>query len=336
MPAVDRAEIGYVLPLRWSDDAHLDDLTAYLTWLSARAHVVVVDGSPAPLFERHALAWAGLVEHCAPDPPRPTANGKVGGVLTGMMRTSAARVVIADDDVRYDDVTLRRVVELLDVAQLVGPQNVFSTMPWHARWDTARSLLNRALGADYPGTFAVDGHLLRAIGGYDGDVLFENLELMRTVEAHGGRVLRPLDIYVTRSPPTARHFWSQRVRQAYDDLAQPGRLAAELLVAPGLAVAIARRRGDAVVIAAVASVVLAAAGRCRAGGTSHFPASAALFAPLWLVERGVCVWAAVACWLRGGVPYAGARLRTAANSPRELRSRVVLSRARGLRQTPGT
>ena len=37
--------------------------------------------------------------------------------------------------------------------------------------------------------------------------------------------LTPLDLYVARAPPSAAHFRSQRVRQAYDDFAIPARMA---------------------------------------------------------------------------------------------------------------
>jgi hypothetical protein len=45
--------ISYVLPLRWQRDNGLEELTAYREWLAARAQVIVVDGSPPRLFERH-------------------------------------------------------------------------------------------------------------------------------------------------------------------------------------------------------------------------------------------------------------------------------------------
>ena len=63
--------------------------------------------------------------------------------------------MIADDDVRYEPAALRRAAELLDEHDLVRPQNFFEPLPWHARWDTARTLLNRGFGRDYPGTLAV-------------------------------------------------------------------------------------------------------------------------------------------------------------------------------------
>ena len=164
--------------------------------------------------------------------------GKVSGVRTGVRLASHEKVVIADDDVRYDPAALRRVAQLLESHDLVRPQNYFSRLPWHARWDTARTLLNRCLGRDYPGTLAVRRSRLLAMGLYDGDVLFENLELIRTVRAHGGSTVAPLDLYVARVPPSAAHFWGQRTRQAYDDFALP---AADGAVAGGRAAAGAGR-----------------------------------------------------------------------------------------------
>src|SRR5689334_24505275 len=57
-----------------------------------------------------------------------------------------------------------------------------------------------------------------------------------------GVVTSPLDLYVARRPPTAEHFLSQRVRQAYDDFAIPPRMAAWLGVLPALGLALARGR----------------------------------------------------------------------------------------------
>ncbi|WP_449063095.1 glycosyltransferase [Planomonospora algeriensis] len=309
--------LDYVLPLRWEEDSGLDELTAYLRGLARQARIIVVDGSPGDLFDRHARHWRGFTVHLRPDGDLGFTNGKVSGVVTGLRRATAEHVVIADDDVRYDAAGLARVRALLEEADLVRPQNHFDPLPWHARWDAARTLLNRALGADYPGTFGVRRSAFVRMGGYDGDVLFENLELIRTVRAAGGREARPLDLHVRRLPPEAERFWSQRVRQAYDDLAQPARMVFFLAVLPGLAAALLRRRHRAVLAGAGLAVVLAEAGRRRAGGRRVFPFSASLFAPAWILERAVCSWLALAARLtRGGVPYAGRRLRVAAHSVR--------------------
>ncbi len=318
----------YLLPLRWTDDRELDELTDYLRRLPRWAEVIVVDGSSPPLFRRHRAAWSGMARHLRPDPALETPMGKVGGVLTGVREASNEAVVIADDDVRYDERSLVRAVQLLSLAECVRPQNYFEPVPWHALWDTARTLINRSFWADFPGTLAVRRSALLAAGGYHGDVIFENLELMRTIRASGGTVLSPLDLYVARRPPSARHFLSQRVRQAYDDLAIPLRMAAWLAVVPGLLLAASRRSWRPAALTAAVLIGLAEVGRRRASGRRVFPARASLFAPLWLLERGVCAWLAlrrrVAC---GGIPYAGGIVPRAASSTRRLRRRFDRERA---------
>lgn len=316
----ERLAAEYVLPLRWTDDTGLEDLTAYLRRLAAWVDVTVVDGSDRERFAAHADAWGGLVRHI-PVAVRNGANGKVRGVLTGVSVARHEAIVLADDDVRYDRPALAAVVGALSDAHLVKPQNHFRPLPWHARWDTARTLLNRAFGSDYPGTYAVRRSILERTGGYDADVLFENLEMERTVAAAGGLVAVRDDVFVVRRPPSARHFLSQRVRQAYDSLAQPKRLAVELAILP--AVLLARRRPLLLGAGAAALVVAAEMGRRMRGGSAVFPASSALWAPLWTMERGVAVWLAMLRRLRGGVRYAGRRLPRAATPMRSLRARFA-------------
>jgi hypothetical protein len=317
--------VEYVLPLKWSaeqSERELPELAGYLRDLARLVDVTVVDGSDADLVARHVDAFGPAVRVLPPQ-PWPGANGKVRGVVTGVRAARHELVVVADDDVRYAPAALARVATLLADADLVRPQNVFEPAPWHARWDTGRTLLNRALRHDHPGTFGLRRGTFLAMGGYDGDVLFENLELSRTVAAVRGREVHAPDLFVVRRPPSARHFAGQRVRQAYDSLATPGRLAAELSVLPVLAVAAGRGRlGRAALVLAVGTVGLAEAGRRRAGGRTVFGRTAALWAPLWVAERSVCSWLAVGRRLGGGVPYAGGRLRTAAHSPRQLRRMV--------------
>ena len=320
----ERLDLAYLVPVRWADGKQRDGLTAYLAEIAPLcAETIVVDGSPPHVFAANAAAWGDLVTHVPPDPGENWLMGKVSGVRTGIRAASRERLVIADDDVRYDFEALRRVASMLDDHDLVRPQNHFSALPWHARWDTARTLLNRSLGRDYPGTLAVRRSRLLATGLYDGDVLFENLELIRTVRADGGSTASPLDLYVAREPPSAAHFWGQRTRQAYDEFALPLRMALWLAIVPLLALAAAKRRRSPPLAAAALTVLAAERGRRRAGGAAVFPASSSLLAPLWVLERAVCAWLAVLQRLRfGGVRYGDSVIRTAAHSERELKRRL--------------
>jgi hypothetical protein len=313
---------SYVLPIKSAVSQADGELSTYIRWLASRGETIVVDGSPPAVFAGHEAAWGDVARHVPPDPERITPMGKVGGVLTGVWLASNERIIIGDDDVRYDDGALRRVVRALDSADVVRPQNYFHPLPWHARWDTGRTLLNRITGGDWPGTLGVRRSMLLRTGGYDGAAMFENLELVRTVVAAGGREVVLLDVLVARRPSTARQFWSQRVRQAYDELARPARLIAQLSVLPVsfLIWSLAGWRG--LVVAAALAAGLAELGRRRAGGTRVFPVTSSLLAPVWIAERAVCSWLAVgARVLLGGIPYRGTRLRHAATPMRVLRSR---------------
>lgn len=324
MPSHAGNAVTYVLPIRSPAGHAHGELTAYLHWLAPRAEVIVVDGSSPEVFSRHAAAWGESVRHVPPAPDLVTPMGKVGGVLTGLRLATHERVIIADDDVRYDEGALDRMINAFNEADVVRPQNYFVPLPWHACWDTGRMLLNRLHGGDWPGTLRVRRSLLLAAGGYDGRAMFENLELVRTVLAAGGTEAVPLDLFVARRPSTARHFWSQRVRQAYDELARPARLTWQLSILPLAMIGAATVGWTALAGGAVIVMAAAEVGRRRAGGTSVFPVTASLLAPAWIAERAVCSWLAVSVRvLLGGVPYRGTILRHAATPSRELRARLA-------------
>ena len=213
--------VSYILPLR-ARSIPGEEFTTYVNTLGAVTEMIVVDGSEEGIFEELDRRLGPEVRHVRPDPAMGTMrNGKVHGVLTGLRLASHENVVLADDDVRYSVELLSELVAELKFADVVRPQNFFAPLPWHARIDTARTLINRATGGDWPGTLAVRRSTLARSGGYDGNVLFENLELVRTVQAAGGREVSRPDLFVRRLPPPAPHFWRQRIRQAYDEFARP-------------------------------------------------------------------------------------------------------------------
>jgi hypothetical protein len=310
--------ISYVLPLKAGAPAtELDD---HLRSLAGVVELVVVDGSPDAVFAANAQRWASLdLIHIPVDTDLVTPMGKVGGVLTGVHRASHQVVVIADDDVRWTVPQLRDAARRMeDGVAVLRPQNHFDPLPWHARWDTGRILLARATGGDWPGTLVIDRDALVEAGGYDGRALFENLELVRTLQAAGGRSVLALDLLVTRLPPTARHFWSQRVRQAYDEWARPGRFAVELTVLPLVVLG----RGRALAGLTALAIAVAELGRRRGGGRAVFAPTAALWAPVWVAERAVTSWIALGSRLLGGARYGSGRLPRAANRPATLRRSV--------------
>jgi hypothetical protein len=322
--------LSYVLPLR--SPTPKPGLTGYLEWLATVVDdVIVVDGSAPEVFGVHDSWWSATVRHVPVPEDRRTVMGKVGGVVTGLDLALHDRVVVADDDVRYDEQTLLRMERLLDHADVVRPQNVFTDWPWHAWWDTGRTLLARVTGGDWPGTLGVRRTPLLRAGGYAGDVMFENLELVRTVQAGGGREHVAFDVYVPRHPPSVQHFWSQRIRQAYDELARPLRMIGFLAIVPSLLVG--GRRAAFVLIGA--SLAAAECGRQRAGGADVFPPVTTLAAPVWLAERAVTSWIALGTRvLNGGVRYGDVLVPRASTSRRALRRRACEQMPRGSGNSP--
>ena len=63
-----RRAVEYVLPLRWTDDGGLDELSDYLEALATWVDVTVVDGSPREVFDRHAERWSAIVRRVRPEP----------------------------------------------------------------------------------------------------------------------------------------------------------------------------------------------------------------------------------------------------------------------------
>lgn len=190
-----RIDVTVVIPLKWSGTGEayrVEEMARYLDGLRhAVAEVVVVDGSAPSVRSEHERAWKAFARILEPDDSVVGAksergeevglNRKVVGALTGIHSARTEYVVLADDDVRHTPGSIQRLVETLQDADLVRPVNVFDSWPWHARWDGARTLLNLVLASDWPGTFALRRSTVLELGGWSADVLFENLELWRTV-----------------------------------------------------------------------------------------------------------------------------------------------------------
>ena len=311
----------YILPLKVTDRATLRELADYVNALPV-SQAIVADGSDDAAFSELSQYLRHDVQHLRTDPDITGGNGKVRNVLTALRRAEHENIVIADDDVRYGPAELQAVIEALQSSDVVRPQNYFAPLPWHALLDTGRIVINRALDGDWPGTLAFRRSALPC--GYNADVLFENYELVRTIRARGGREVVARNIYVRRRPPTTEHFFSQRVRQAYDEFARPVRLGIALTILPALSISLAARIWAVPIALTAAALALATIGFLRNSGSRYFPAIAIAASPLWVLERAVCAWFALYARLRyGGVRYAGGILRDAASPAKELRRWAV-------------
>jgi hypothetical protein len=288
---------------------------------SAGCEVIVVDGSPPPAFERHAMSWTDSCRHVSVDPRWGYLNGKVNGVLTGVSVALCEHIILADDDIVYSPADVGRMCALLDQHDMIVPQNYFRPLPWWASVETGRILLNRALrpAGDYPGTFGVRKSAFEQVGPYDGDLLFENEEMRRHFVRHGMRVHYARDFLIARRPPTFAKWREQRVRQAYEDLDARVKTAAFAALLPVGAVIATFGAVAVLAYAAVVSVVvvlLAVLGR-RDGARRVVPMRACLLAPLWMLERSISVHRALWRRVRGGCEYGGRRILRRVGEPVE-------------------
>ena len=320
MSARDGAEFRctYLLPIRRvsADAAEAEVFARYFRRLTrSGCEVVVVDGSPPEVFGAHARAWEGVCRHVPVDPRYKYLNGKVNGVHTGVDRASCEYVVLADDDIRYTSDDIEGACKLLEFHEMVRPQNYLAPLPWWARTESARMLVNRGVlrAGDYPGTCAFRRSTFRRVGHYDGDVLFDNEEIVRHFALSGADVLCATDFFVLKRPPTFHKWLEQRPRQAYEDFVMRAKTLLFASLVPA-ALALGLFAGGAALLAfcafvSLASVLVALRGLWRDRADRYFPARAVLYAPLWVLERSLSVYWAFYWRVRyGGYPFGSALL----------------------------
>lgn len=309
---------SYLLPIRRAAllPGEAAEFAAYLQKLrAAGCEVLVVDGSPPEVFAEHGKIWRGACRHLRVDPRFHYLNGKVNGVHTGVAAAGCERIILADDDIRCTAADIERFCALLDRAEMVRPQNFLRPLPWWARMEAARMLINRAVlrAGDYPGVCAFQRSAMLRVGHYDGDVLFDNEEIVRHFARCGASIFFARDFFIEKRAPRLRKWLEQRPRQAYEDfgLRVKTLVFAVLLPVAFVTQALLGKKGALLLSAAVSggAALLAWRGRSRDGARRFFPASVCLFAPLWIFERALSTWWAFG-WrvLRGGYPFGAALL----------------------------
>jgi hypothetical protein len=139
-------QVSYILPLRARRPVS-DEFLAYVAAVASFdciAEVIVVDRSDRGVFDDFDTRRSRDVRHVKVDAElEGLANGKVAGVLTGVRLASQEYLILADEDVRYEERSVLEVRRLLEQADIVAPQNYFNPLPWHAWLDSARTLVNR-------------------------------------------------------------------------------------------------------------------------------------------------------------------------------------------------
>lgn len=307
----------YLCPIRLpaADEGRAKAFDQYWEFLQKQGcEVLVIDGSPPDIFNLHARKWRHC-RHLKVDGRFTFLNGKVNGIMTGIKEATHEAVILADDDIHFIAADIRRMVEELKNVDVVRPQNYFQPLPWWSCIDTARILINRAVlpTGDYPGTFGLRKSVFEAAGAFDGDVLFDNEELVKHLAHAGARIKYASDFFILRRPPTLEKWLEQRPRQAYEDFVMKKKTALFLSLLPLhlLMGARGKRKALRASLLLISSVGIGLALWGRKGKASrYFPARMVFYAPLWVLERAVSIYAALYWRFRkGGYPFGDVLIR---------------------------
>lgn len=295
--------------VRFNRDEAIDFHKYFMTLARAGCEVLVVDGSPAEVFAAHAEEWENVCRHETVDPQYKYLNGKVNGIHTGVALAAHDSIILADDDIRYAAEDVSRMAELLENYDMVRPQNYFSPLPFWARTEAARMLINRAFirEGDYSGTLGVTKKAMLRVGHYDGDVLFDNEEIVRHFQLKGANICYARDFFLLKLPPTFEKWIEQRPRQAYEDFVMRAKTLFFAVVPILLALAFLKSGWLlTLVFAGLISVgaIISAARGLNDGAAKFIPPRVIFYAPLWIAERCVSTYWAFYWYLRhGGYPF---------------------------------
>ena len=302
----------YLLTIRRAafDAAEADDFKTYFDALTdAGAEVLVIDGSPPEVFARNADAWRDLCRHESVDSQHKYSNGKVNGIHTGVALAEHNRIILADDDIRYTAENVRRMADLLGEFDMVRPQNYFRPTPFWARMESARMLINRAFigEGDYSGTLGVTREAMNRVGHYDGDVLFDNEEIVRHFRFKGAKINYARDFFIQKLPATFEKWIEQRPRQAYEDFVMHAKTVFFLALPLDFILTWFIAGGAwalAYVLLIVFGSIFTAARGLSDGALRYYSPLTIFYAPLWIVERSFSTyWAFYWYFTRGGYPF---------------------------------
>lgn len=277
----------------------LRELARYLSTVGlADCDVVILDPSPRLQFELNSrtLRWVG--RHVA---VRPEPSGAIDLLRASAATAACDKVIVAAADVRYTPVAIEQLCQLLDLHEVVEPQDYLDPLPWWGGVEAARMLVHRGIEPqpDHGATFGYRRSAVRTLRGLGGIDAHE--EPIRRLVAHGAEVYPAGDVFVRREPPALAEWMADRPRQARDDFPLPFKSAFFFALVPLLVMLAAigglRLASGYASVVALGSFALALRGRSGAG--AFFPLRACLFAPVWVFERSLSVYWALFRKLRG-------------------------------------
>lgn len=297
----------------------LRELASYFSTLGvAGCDVVILDPSPRLQFELNGriLRWVG--QHVAVRPEY-RGGGGIDVVRAAAAYGSCEKVIVAAEDVRYTPEAIGQLCDLLDMHEVVEPQDYLDPMPWWGGIEAGRMLIHRGIEPqpDHGATFGFRRSAIRGMR-----TLSPSTETQaRRLAAVGAEVFPAADVFVRREPTPLADWVSARPRHAGDDFSFPFKTAFFFSLLPLLlllAFVNVTLAGSYAGLIAFASMGLAARGRTGAAAL-HFPLRACLFAPVWVLERSVSVYWALYRKLRGADEDV-----TRVPAPAETRARHVI------------
>lgn len=300
--------------------SELRELAGYFSTLGvAGCDVVILDPSPRRQFELNGrvLRWVG--RH-VPVRPEHRAGAAVDLVRAATAYAACEKVIVAAEDVRYTPEAIGQLCDLLDVHEVVEPQDYLDPLPWWGGIEAGRMLIHRGIEPqpDHGVTFGFRRSALRPLR-----LLAPSADARACRLAAVGAEIHPAaDVFVRREPSPLADWLASRPQSAGDDFDFPLKTAFFFSLVPLLLLLAAfggwGLAGGYASVIAFASVVLAVRGRSGAAAI-HFPLRACLFAPLWVFERSVSVYWALFRKLRGsGEDVSGVA------TPAEARERRVI------------
>lgn len=295
---------SYVLVIGSSaaSPGELRELAGYLSTIGvAGCEVVILDPSPRLQFELNArvLRWVG--RHVAVGPEHRSPGGAIDLVRAAAALAGCEKVIVAAEDVRYTAEAIGQLCDLLDVHEVVEPQDYLDPLPWWGGIEAGRILLHRGIEPqpDHGATFGFRRSAVRGLRALDALNLVE--DHARRLVAAGAEVHPATNVFVRRQPGALDEWVATRPRAAGDDFSLPMKTVFFFSLVPLMLVLTLlgglRMAGGYASVIAFASFALALRG--RSGAAAFFPLKACLFAPLWVLERSVSVYWALYRRLRG-------------------------------------